>query len=132
MAKVGFHIRYPHFQRKRNGCLELVSLEYDKWGGGFFLEFAKCDVGDLHTTWGEIVPEADINAAYTDPRVRARLLATTSPSNSPMDYFRYDSFADDREKCDLLVEKLVSLLPQVLRWFENGEVGPNIAPFSVP
>jgi len=132
MSKEGFGIRYPHFQRKRNGHLELVNFEHDKWGGGFFLEFAKCDVGDLLTSWGEIVPEARIDVAYTDPGTRARLLATTNPSNSPKDYLRYESFADDREKCDLLVEKLVSLLPQVLSWFENGAVGPNVAPFSDP
>jgi hypothetical protein len=132
MAKEGFSIRYPYFQRKRNGRLELVNLEHDKWGGGFFLEFAECDAGDLQTSWGEIVPEAKIDVAYTDPGGRARLLATTTPRTSPKDYFRYDSFADNREKCDALIEELVSLLPQVLRWFESGVVGPNVAPFSDP
>ena len=132
MAEEGFCIRYPYFQRERDGRLELVNFEHDKWGGGFFLEFAKCDVGDLQTSWGEIVPEASIDVAHTNPGARARLLATTNPSGSRKDYFRYDSFADDREECDVLVEKLVSLLPQVLKWFENGAIGPNVAPFFNP
>ena len=130
MSAQGFVVRYPHFQRKRDGCLELVSLQHDKWGGGFFLEFAKHDAGDLTTSWGELVPEAQIDVAYTDPGGRARLLATTRHSNTPKDYFRHESFAEDRAQCDALVAEAVRLLPQVFEWFENGSVGPNISPFS--
>lgn len=130
MATAGFNVRYPCFQRKRDSRLDLVNFEHDKWGGGFFLEFAIHDAGDLQTSWGEIVPEAEIEVAHTDPATRARLLATRKPSNTPKDYFRYDTFADEREKCDALIENLVGLLPQVFDWFEEGTVGPNIAPFS--
>ena len=130
MAEAGFNVRYPYFQRKRDGRLELVNWVADKWGGGFFLEFAKFDVGDLHTSWGEIVPEAEIEVAHTDPATRARLLATTSSSASPSDYFRFESFADDWTKCEDLITEVVSLLPQVMAWFEHGMVGPNVYPFS--
>ena len=130
MAQAGFSVRYPYFQRERDGCLELVNLVNDKWGGGFFLEFAKCDTGDLQTAWGEIVPEAEIEVAHTDPATRARLLATTRSSGSRNDYFRFESFADDRAKCDDLVKELIDLLPQVLAWLEDGTIGPNISPYS--
>ncbi len=130
MSARGFAVRYPHFQRKRGGHLELVSLQHDKWGGGFFLEFAKHDAGDLETSWGEHVPEAEIEVAYTDPATRARLLATSRHSNTPKDYFRYESFANDRAQCDALISEVVGLLPQVFEWFEKGSVGPNISPFS--
>jgi len=130
MSAQGFAVRYPHFQRKRDGLLELVSLQHDKWGGGFFLEFAKHAAGDLETSWGERVPEARIEVAYTDPGTRARLLATTRHSNTPKDYFRYESFADDGEQCDALVSEVVNLLPQIFEWFESGSVGPNVSPFS--
>ena len=130
MSAQGFAVRYPHFQRKRDGHLELVSLQHDKWGGGFVLEFAKHAAGDLETSWGERVPEAEIGVAYTDPATRARLLATTRHSNTPEDYFRHESFAEDRVRRDALVSEVVRLLPQVFEWFENGAVGPNISPFS--
>lgn len=132
MAQAGFTVRYPHFQRKRDGRLELVNLEHDKWGGGFFLEFATCDAGALHTSWGEIVPEEKIEVAHTDPLGRARLLAATNTDGSRADYFRFESFADDRAKCDDLVKHVVSLLPQLLAWFEHGTVGPNVASFGEP
>lgn len=132
MEQVGFSVRYPYFQRKRDGHLELVNVVHDKWGGGFFLEFAKVDAGDLHTSWGKIIPEREIEVAHTDPATRARLLATTGSSGSPNDYFRFEAFADDRAKCDELVEEVLSLLPQVLAWFEQAVVGPNISEYANP
>ena len=130
MAELGFRIRYPHFQRTRNGELELVSLQHDKWGGGFILEFAKHAAGDLQTSWGETVPEEKIDVAYTNPATRARLLATTERNDDRLNYFRYDPKADDRASTDALVEQMVRLLPQVIEWFESGLAGPNVLAFS--
>ncbi len=130
MAELGFRVRYPHFQRRRDGVLELVSLLHDKWGGGFFLEFAKHAAGDLETSWGERVPEEKIYVAYTDPASRARLFATTEHEDERLNYFRYDPKAEDRASCDALVGEMVSLLQQVVEWFETGSVGPNVSVFS--
>lgn len=130
MAALGFDIRYPHFQRRRNGVLELISLQHDKWGGGFFLEFAKHSAGDLETSWGELVVENEINVAYTDPASRGRLLATRQHEDERLNYFRFDPKADTRAACDALVREMISLLPQVLEWFETGSAGPNISLFS--
>ena len=132
MAELGFRVRYPHFQRTRNGELELVSLHHDKWGGGFCLEFAKHAAGDLETSWGEVVPEDKIDVAYTNPATRARLFATLAHSDQLLNFFRYEDIADDRAGLDDLVEQLVRLLPQVIEWFETRAVGPNVQPFGDP
>lgn len=132
MAELGFDVRYPHFQRKREGELQLVSLIHDKWGGGLFLEFARHPTGDLATSWGDVVPEQEIHVAYTDPATRGRLLGTTQHEDARMNYFRYDAQSDDRAALDTLVEELVSVLPQVVDWFETGSAGPNISLFSTP
>lgn len=130
MRKLGFRVKYPHFQRTRDGRLELVNLEHDKWGGGLFLEFAVFETGDLKTSWGAVIPEADIEVAYTDPATRARLMAVAGDTDSRKKYFRYEAFADDRDQCDDLINEVINLLPQVVDWLERGEVGPNIVPFS--
>ena len=132
MAELGFDARYPHFQRKRNDRLELVSLVHDKWSGGFFLEFATHAAGDLQTAWGETVPEQQINVAYTNPATRGRLLATTRHSEERRNYFRYDANSGDRATLDALVNELVCVLPQLIGWFESGAVGPNLSLFSAP
>ena len=130
MAAAGFSIRYPHFQRHRNGRLELVSVQHDKWGGGFCLEFAPHPPGDLTTAWGDVVAEDKIDVAYTDPATRARLLASTAEAGSRSGFFRYEAFADDKVRCDALVAEVAALLPQVFAWFDDGTVGANVAPFS--
>lgn len=132
MAALGFDIRYPHFQRKRDGELELVSLVHDKWGGGFFLEFARHAAGDLETPWGEVVAEDQIHVAYANPATRGRLLASRENSDERRNYFRYDDVPGDRAALDALVEELASVLPQVVAWFETGAAGPNIALFADP
>ena len=130
MIELGFSARYPYFQRKRDGRLELVNVVHDKWGGGLFLEFAVLVAGDLKTSWGEVVPEADIEVAHTDPSTRARLMAVAADADSRNKCFRYEAFADDRKQCDDLINRLVELLPQVVGWLDRGEIGPNIVPFS--
>lgn len=130
MSELGFTVNYPHFQRKRDGRLELVSLVHEKWGGGMFLEFATIGAGDLQTSWGDVVPEQKIEVAYTDPATRARLIAKANGTDSRESYFRYDTLAENQTQCDELLQSLIDLLPQVIGWFEHGKVGPNIVPFS--
>ena len=130
MAAAGFTIRYPHFQRRRGDRLELVSVHHSKWGGGFCLEFAPHAPGDLATSWGEVVPEDSIHVAHTDPATRARLLASTADAASRNGFFRYEAFADDKDRCEALVTEVVTLLPQVFAWFDDGTVGPNVSSFA--
>ena len=132
MVELGFDVRYPHFQRKRDGELHLVNLVHDKWGGGIFLEFAKHPAGDLDTSWGERIPEEKIDVACTDPATRGRLLATREHDDERMNYFRYDAKTADRAFCDTLVQAMVDRLPQITSWFDEGFVGPNISLFSAP
>ena len=130
LAHEGFIGKYPHFQRKEAGELQLLSVIYDKWGGGFVLEFAHHPSGVLHTSWGAVVPEEEIEVAYTSPGTRARLVRTERGQGCYEDFFRYEKIADDREQCETLVSGVIGLFPQVNEWLRRGDVGPNISPFS--
>jgi len=130
LAAEGFTGKYPHFQRKEGGDLQLLSVIYDKWGGGFVLEFAHHPTGPLHTAWGTIVPEEEIDVAYASVSTRARLVRTERGQGCYQDFFRYEGIADDREQCEALVNQVVALFPQVNRWLRERKVGPNIAQFS--
>jgi hypothetical protein len=130
LATEGFTGKYPHFQRKESDDLQLLSVIYDKWGGGFVLEFAHHPTGTLHTSWGTSVPEEEIDVAYTSPSTRARLVRTNRGQGVYKDFLRYEKIADDREECEALVSGVVALFPQVNEWLRDGHVGPNISPFS--
>lgn len=34
----GFVGRFPHFRRVRSECMDLLTFQFDKWGGGFVVE----------------------------------------------------------------------------------------------
>lgn len=130
LAAQGFTGKYPHFQRKGSNNLQLLSLIYDKWGGGFVLEFAHHPTGALHTSWGTVVPEEEIDVTYTSPSSRARLVRTEQGQGSYEDFFRYENIADDREQCEALVSSVIERFSQVNEWLGEGKVGPNVSPFS--
>ncbi len=126
----GFVGRYPHFRRLEGGMLHVLSIVHDKWGGGFVLEFGHHPPGPLHTSWGTVVEEPDIEIGYVPPDKRARLVATQSGQGTYEDFFRYDDIADQRDACEALVDRVIGLFPQVDDWLRTGEVGPNIAAFG--
>ena len=130
LAAEGFSGKYPHFQRKEADDLQLLSVVYDKWGGGFVLEFAHHPPGALHTSWGTVVPEAELEVAYAPPGSRARLVQTQRGQGCYEDFFRYEKVADDKEQCEALVSLMIGMFPQVNAWLRDGNAGPNISAFS--
>jgi hypothetical protein len=126
----GFTGKYPHFQRKESGSLQLLSVIYDKWGGGFVLEFAHHPTGALQTSWGTVVAEEDIDVAYTTPSSRARLVRTERGLGCYTDFFRYEKIAESKEECEALVGFVIELFPQVNKWLREGDAGKNISLFS--
>jgi len=72
LERFGFDGKGLHFQR-RGESLDLLDFQYWKHGGEFILEVGRCSRGDLHTSWGEIVPEVSITVAHLSPLERARL-----------------------------------------------------------
>ena len=130
LADQGFQGKHPHFQRREGDTLHLLSVIYDKWGGGLVLEFARHAAGDLHTAWGEIVPEAKLEIGYCPADTRARLVASDSGQGRYEDFFRYEQFAEDREQCEQLMSRLLALFDQVDTWLREERVGKNISPFS--
>ena len=112
----------------RNKCLQLLSVIYDKWGGGLALEFARHPPGTLHTPWGAEVPEAAIDIAYAPPHTRARLVRDGRAGQEV--FFRYESIAEDTAQCEALMQDIIALFPQVNTWLREGVAGPNVSPFS--
>ena len=120
----GFKGEFPHFQRLENGTIHLLSIEFDKWGGGFFLEFACHPPGDFETTWGEVVSEKDIIVAHTSIESRARLQQKGHQNSLSEDWFRFENLSED--ETEELVRHVISLIPQLNEWLRERKVGKNI------
>lgn len=121
----GFNGKFPSFQRKEKQLLHLLTVQFDKHGGGFFLEFAIHPEGDLKTSWGEIVPENKLDVAYAPIEDRARLQENGKPNSLRDDWFRYENLSED--ELETLVKHVIGLFPQVNNWLRNKRVGKNIS-----
>ena len=128
LKKFGFIGKTSSFQRTDSEFLDLLSIQYWKYGGEFILEFARQGRGDLLTSWGVLVPEAKLDVAYVSPLNRARLIR--GPKASGFGGFRFGRFGEDSESYDQLALHVASLLPQVDAWLTCGEIGENISPLS--
>lgn len=126
----GFVGKHPHYQRQTNEHLHLLSIIYDKWGGGFVLEFARFPPGPLETSWGEVIAQEDLEIGYTPPELRARLVQSTQSDDPHQDFFRYDTNNPSKEACLTLVQTAEQQFDQVNDWLEKQVAGPNIATFS--
>lgn len=121
----GFQGKFPEFQRIERGELQLLSIVFDKYGGGFFLEFSNCPLGDMETSWGEVVAERELTVAHTPFESRARLQQKGDRNSLTEDWFRYDKLSAD--ELERLVLHVVDLLPQINDWLRAKKVGRNIS-----
>lgn len=125
LESAGFQGKFPEFRRIEGGELQLLSIVFDKNGGGFFLEFSKSSPGDMETSWGEVVPERELTVAHTPVESRARLQQKGDRNSLSEDWFRYEKLSAN--ELDRLVLHVVDLLPQISDWLREKRVGQNIS-----
>lgn len=114
MLRLGFVGTRSSFQRLGSDFLDLLSIQYWKYGGEFILEFARRERGDLITSWGELVPESKLEVAYVNPLNRARLVRATNTSN--FGGFQFGTFGNDVAAYDVLAARVAALLVQADNW----------------
>ena len=129
MKRLGFSGSGSKFQRTSTDWLDLVSIQYWKYGGQFILEFARRERGALHTSWGEVVPEEKLDVAYVSPSLRARLEQRGADSGEGFRGFKFSGFAEDTARYEALAAQVAALLPQVEEWLQSGKAGEHIHAF---
>ena len=126
LARIGFIGTSSNFQRRSAENLDLLSIQYWKYGGQFILEFARSKRGVLNTSWGEVVEEENIGVAHISPLQRARLQQSLEASEELFRGFKFSGFGEDLAKYSALAIEVSSLLPQVNAWLESGAAGKNV------
>lgn len=130
LARLGFVGKSSTFQRLLPDHLDLLSVQHWKYGGEFVLEFARRERGDMTMSWGDVVPEAKLDVAHTDPMSRARLVSDRTHSRSGFHGFEFAGLGDEPAAYDDLAMSVVNLLPQVCVWLSSGVAGSNIRAFA--
>ncbi|MCP3746681.1 DUF4304 domain-containing protein [Paenibacillus sp. A3M_27_13] len=78
----GFKGSFPHFRKIDKEKIELLTFQFDKYGGGFVIEIAVCSSEGFTCSWGEKKPPNKVTAHDLHPDNRMRL------NNG--NWFRYD------------------------------------------
>jgi hypothetical protein len=108
----GFKGSLPHFRRFADGRIDLLTLQFDKWGGGFTIEIGRCSPEGIRTAWGKDIAPAKVTAHDLHPSARRRL-GSPAPGEDGR-WFRYD----DGSAPSSVVAAAVALLDEADRWWD--------------
>ena len=113
LRSMGFKGSLPHFRRIGPAKIDLLTFQFDKYGGGFVVEIAKCEASGIVMYWGEKIPPNKVTAHHvSSPRPR---LAPNG--QGPDHWFRYDG----GRSLDELASEVVSLLEsQAEPWWNDA------------
>ena len=80
---------FPHFRRITAERINLMTFQFDKYGGGFVIEITNCKPSGFTSAWGTKIEPKKLTAhdLYNRKRIQANM---DTPSSSTEDWFRYD------------------------------------------
>ena len=61
LRSLNFKGSFPHFRRLTPTRTNLLTFQFDKWGGGFVIEIANHKAGSFITRWGEEITPKKVN-----------------------------------------------------------------------
>ncbi|WP_197693865.1 DUF4304 domain-containing protein [Vogesella sp. LIG4] len=73
LRDLGFSGLLPHFRRRREAGIDLLTLQFDRNGGGFVVEISRCSPDGVMTHWGKHIPPTKVTAHDLPPDRRHRL-----------------------------------------------------------
>lgn len=105
----GFKGSLPHFRRAKNDQIDLLTVQFDRHGGGFVVEVAKCSPDGFTTHWGRHIPPNKVTA--WDLNKRHRLGAPVGGDH----WFRFD----DGTPTDKVARSVVAHLEEAELWWRT-------------
>jgi len=89
LRQLNFKGSFPHFRRLTTERINLLTFQFDKWGGGFVIEIANCEIDGFTTSWGLKIEPNKLTAH--DLNKKKRIQSNMNTENSwTDDWFRYD------------------------------------------
>ena len=113
LRKNGFTVSFPHFRRSFDRRVDLITFQFDKWGGGFVIEISQCPSEGVTTHWGAHIGPNKVNAHDLDPKDRLRLQPKEGGSTD--DWFRYDA-----GNYETTARAVIPFLAAAEGWWQKG------------
>lgn len=109
----GFKGSMPHFRRMGPMQIDLLTFQFDRYGGGFVIEISKCAPTGVITPWGQPIAPSKVTAYDLHPAERLRLKPKEGSGTDA--WFRYDD-----GKFDACVAQVIKVFPQADEyWFRK-------------
>jgi hypothetical protein len=103
---------FPHFRRIAESRVDLLSFQFDRWGGGFIIEVSQCPAEGFTTHWGEHIPPGKVTAHDLHPNDRLRL--QPERGSSRQEWFRYDDGG-----FEAVAESVLPFIERAEQWWQQ-------------
>lgn len=70
LREQGFKGSLPHFRRKNEKNIDLITFQFNKWGDSFVVEMTSCPLEGVTMYWGEHIPSNKVTAQLLNNRFR--------------------------------------------------------------
>ncbi|WP_161598923.1 DUF4304 domain-containing protein [Bacillus mesophilum] len=70
LREQGFKGSFPHFRRINENNIDLITFQFNRWGGSFVVELASCPKDGTTMNWGEKILPNKVNAQHMNDRFR--------------------------------------------------------------
>ena len=104
LRDMGFSGSFPHFRRIRDWQIDLLTFQFNRYGGSFVVEVAFCAPDGFTTHWGKHIRPNRVRAHDIHPRQRLRL--GSHPPEKADHWFYYEP-----ERSGVYTDTAVELLP---------------------
>jgi len=110
----GFKGSVPHFRRIMQDRIDLLTIQFDKWGGGFVIEISNCSPKGIVMPWGKHILAGRVRAWDVYPPNRRRLGSPKPGEDGHC--FRFDGWTGT----DKVAQQAVSYLPEAEQWWATA------------
>ena len=114
LRELGFAGTLPHFRRRGTSRIDLLTVQFDRYGGGFVVEISRCPLDGVTTHWGKHIPPNKVTAHDLHPDLRQRL-GSPRPGVDGV-WFRFDDGTNPLQAA----ESLCAYLDEAARWWSAG------------
>ncbi|MET3195216.1 DUF4304 domain-containing protein [Bacillus sp. OAE603] len=114
LREQGFKGSLPHFRRMNETNIDLITFQFNKWGGSFVVELTSCSIEGVTTSWGEYIPPSKVTAHDINKRFR---LGAKSIKDDPWFVFENAKSEEEFEKVATTVLELLNLTDR--SWITN-------------
>ncbi len=117
LRKQEFKGSLPHFRRKNEKNIDLITFQFSRWGGSFVVEIATCPIEGVTMYWGENILPNKVTAHHLNDRFR--LGAKSKDEEGEGIWFDFEN-AKTEEEYEKVASNVLGLLNTSDRlWISN-------------